>query len=202
MKKKKCRFLYILLFVILLPLILLELIVKGIIKGVKRLFRKNKKFTDKEFYQNLSIEKVDIMDGITFEQFLKRLFIYKGYQVQETARTGDYGADLVLKRDGEVTVVQAKRYNANVGARAIQEIYSARHHYHADKMKVVSNAHFTRQAEIMAEEQDIELIDREELISLMNEVKSEIEEALTIKEQQEYHEGENSGGLENFKYRI
>ena len=166
------------------------------------MFRKNKKFTDKEFYQNLAIEKVDIMDGITFEQFLKRLFIYKGYQVSETARTGDFGADLVLKRDGETTVVQAKRYNTNVGARALQEIYSARHHYHADKMMVVSNAHFTRQAETMAIEQEVVLVDREELISLINEVKAEIEASMNETEQQEMLAGSTTGGLENFKYRI
>lgn len=202
MKRKKRRIIYILLFIVLLPLIIIEFVVKAVVKVFKRLGGKKKKFTDKEFYQNLSIEKVDIMDGITFEQFLKRLFIYRGYQVSDTARTGDYGADLVLKRDGEVTVVQAKRYNANVGARAIQEIYSARHHYKASKMMVVSNAHFTRQAIEMAMEQYIELIDREELISIMNEVKGEIEENLTLNEQQEFDAGKNAGGLENFKYRI
>ena len=142
------------------------------------------------------------MDGITFEQFLKRLFIYRGYQVAETARTGDYGADLILKKDGETTVVQAKRYNANVGARAVQEIYSARHHYHADKMMVVSNAHFTRQAEMMASEQDIELVDREELISLIDEVKRDIEDNLPERDKQDYSIEKSAGGLENFKYRI
>ena len=202
MKKKKCRIVYVLLLVILFPLILIELIFKGIGKIFKRLNRKNKKFTDKEFYQNLSIEKVDIMDGITFEQFLKRLFLYRGYQVSETARTGDYGADLVLKRDGATTVVQAKRYNANVGARAIQEIYSARHHYHADHMMVVTNTHFTRQAIEMATEQEIELIDREELITLMSEVRSEIESTLTASEQEDFGSNENAGYFENFKYRI
>ena len=202
MKRKKCRFLYILLFIILFPLILVELLCKFLAKGFKKLFRKNKKFTDKEFYQNLAIEKVDIMDGITFEQFLKRLFIYQGYQVSETSRTGDFGADLVLKKDGETTVVQAKRYNANVGARALQEIYSARHHYKADKMMVVSNAHFTRQAETMAIEQEVVLVDREELISLINEVKAEIEASMNETEQQEMLAGSTTGGLENFKYRI
>lgn len=202
MKKKKCRFLFILLFVILLPIILLELLFKAILRLIKKVFKRTNKFTDKEFYQNLSIEKVDIMDGVVFEQFLKRLFIYKGYQVCETSRTGDYGADLILKNDGLTTVVQAKRYNANVGARAIQEVYSARHHYHADRMMVVTNTHFTRQAELMAEEQDVTLVDREELVAVINEVKLIIEESLNERDKLDNEETDGSRGLSNFKYRI
>lgn len=202
MKKKRGRIFYIIIFIILLPLILLELLFKGIIKVFNKKRRKNAKFSDKEFYDCLNIEKVDIMDGVAFEQFLKRLFIYRGYSVSETARTGDFGADLLLKKDGRTTVVQAKRYNNNVGAKALQEIYSARHHYKADEMMVVSNAHFTKQAQVMAEEQNIELIDREELIGMMNETREELKEQL-----QNSPEFLESGSCEdsvyeNFKYRI
>ena len=202
MKRKRNRFLYILLFIVLLPLILLEFFFKFCVKIYKKAIKRKKKFDDKEFYENLSIEKVDIMDGITFEQFLKRVFIYLGYQVSETARTGDYGADLVLKRDGETTVVQAKRYNANVGAKVVQEVFSARHHYKADKMMIVSNSHFTRQAEMMAEEQDIQLIDREDLIELIEEVKSELQSNFFIHDSGESEREDENMGLENFKYRI
>ena len=202
MKRKKNRFLFVLLFVILFPLILVELFFKAVIKLFRKARNRNKKFNDKEFYENLEIEKVDIMDGIAFEQFLKRLFIYLGYQVSETARTGDYGADLVLKRNGETTVVQAKRYSANVGAKAVQEVFSARHHYKADKMMIVSNAHFTRQAEIMAEEQEIELVDREELIALLEEVKKEIQDNFSKDIETELAQDEEVMVLDNFKYRI
>lgn len=199
-RRKKSRFWFILLFIILLPVILVELIFKGIIKLFKR--KKRGKFGDKEFYDALNIEKVDIMDGVEFERFLKRLFIFKGYQVQETARTGDYGADLILKRDGRITVVQAKRYSNNVGAKALQEIYSARAHYNADNMMVVTTANFTKQAEVMAEEQNIELIDRAELIGMINEVKEEIKENMT-KELEAEVVSENSGvSYDNFKFRI
>jgi len=202
MKKKKNIFLFILLLIVLLPVLLLELLIKSISKLIKKTTKRSKKFDDKEFYDSLSIEKVDIMDGIAFEQFLKRLFIYLGYQVADTARTGDFGADLVLKKDGLTTVVQAKRYNNNVGAKALQEIFSARHHYHADKMMVITNAHFTKQADVMADEQDIKLIDREELIAIMMEVKEEVLKNMSPQMYQEINTSNNEDVFENFKYRI
>lgn len=202
MKKKRGRIFYIIIFIVLLPIILLELLIKGIIKIFARKRQKEAKFSDREFFDCLNIEKVDIMDGIAFEQFLKRLFIYRGYNVSDTARTGDFGADLLLKKDGRTTVVQAKRYNNNVGSKALQEIYSARHHYKADEMMVVSNSHFTKQAQVMAEEQNIELIDREELIGMMNEIKEDLKERFQDSEAfMETNSSENAI-YENFKYRI
>lgn len=202
MKKKKNRFIYILIFILLLPLILVELIFKAIGKAFKKRKRNNEKFGDREFYESLNIERVDIMDGVEFERFLKRLFIYDGYAVSETARTGDYGADLLLKKDGRTIVVQAKRYNNNVGSKALQEIFSARHHYKADGMMVVCNSHFTKQAQIMAEEQGIELIDREELIGMMAEIKEELKNNLAPELQNEISSCEESELYDNFKYRI
>ena len=198
-KSKKSRLLFVLLFIVLLPIILIELFIKFLIKITFK--QKFNGLTDKEFLDSLAIQKVDIMDGITFEKFLKRLFIYKGYQVSETARTGDFGADLLLKKDGIMTVVQAKRYANNVGAKALQEIYSAKAHYHADKMMVVATSHFTRQAEVMAEEQNIELVDREELIGMMEEVKDLLKQSLNKKDLEDVEQSmENS--LDNFKFRI
>jgi len=202
MKKKKHKFFFILAFIVLLPLILIELIFKGIIKLCKKLKKNSEKFSDREFYDCLNIERVDIMDGVEFEKFLKRLFIYKGYTVSETARTGDFGADLLLKKDGRTIVVQAKRYTSNVGSKALQEIYSARHHYKADDMMVVCNTHFTKQAQIMADEQHIELIDREELVGMINEVKEMLRENMTSELQMELEEQNAVLSSDNFKYRI
>lgn len=172
-KKKKVfvRIIFILLFVLLLPLIILEKIVKGIVFIAKKRAFMRKSFGVDEFLENAYIEKIDIMEGYEFEKFLKVLFLFKGYQVKETARTGDLGADLILTHKGKITVVQAKRYNANVGSKAIQEIYSAAVHYKADNMMVVTNSKFTKQAIFMAKEQNVELVSREDLISLIDEVK-------------------------------
>lgn len=204
MAKKKpiiVRVCFIVLFVIFLPLIIIEFIAKKLVS-----FYKKKKFNAKtygasEFLENCDIEKVDIMEGFEFEKFLKVLFFYKGYKVEETKRTGDFGADLILKKDGIKTVVQAKRYNNNVGAKAIQEIYSALAHYKADEMMVVTNARFTNQAEQMAKEQNVELVDRGELVSLIEEVKQIILD-LGVQKDELAKNREFSSFEENFKYRI
>lgn len=43
-----------------------------------------------------------------------------GYDVQNTPLSGDQGADLILEKFGEKTIVQAKRYQGNVTNRAVQ----------------------------------------------------------------------------------
>lgn len=202
MAKKKnlfVRIIFILLFVVLLPLLLVEKLFKGIFYLIKKRIFLKKEFGAEEFLENAYIEKIDIMEGYEFEKFLKILFFFKGYQVKETARTGDYGADLILTKKGVVTVVQAKRYNANVGAKALQEIYSAKAHYHADEMMVVTNAGFTKQAYIMAKEQAIELVGREELLSLIEEVKEIILQSNVIKKSKESDLYASDG---DYKYRI
>ena len=202
MAKKKnlfVRIIFLVLFIVLLPLMLLEKVLKGIFYIVKKRMFLKQEFGAEEFLENAYIEKIDIMEGYEFEKFLKVLFFFKGYQVKETARTGDYGADLILTKKGKVTVVQAKRYNANVGAKALQEIYSAKAHYKADEMMVVTNAGFTKQAYIMAKEQEIELISRDELLALINEVKEIILDNNVVKKDREstFFEGDS-----DYRYRI
>jgi len=178
MKKHKTikRIIFVFLFIILLPLIIIEKIIKGIFAvAKKRKFRKIPYGVD-EFLMNADIERIDIMEGYEFEKFLMVMYMYLGYDVKETARTGDYGADLIMTKNNELTVVQAKRYNGNVGAKAIQEIYAAKEHYKAENMVVITNSYFTKQAIIMAKELDVLLIDRDELISNINETKDIIAE--------------------------
>jgi restriction system protein len=86
-----------------------------------------------------------------------------GYSVQATPVSGDWGADLILTRDGERTVVQAKRYTKSVGLEAVQEAVTARAKYHCSRSIVVTNSTFTRQARELAFANGTELWDREKL---------------------------------------
>lgn len=127
--------------------------------------RKTKKIQQSGIYQ------VDQMTGEDFERFLGELFKKRGYKVSYTATSGDYGADLVLKDGKDVIVVQAKRYSGSVGVKAVQEIIGAVRMYKATEAWVVTNSHFTRQAEKLADINDVYLIDREELLQLMKKKK-------------------------------
>ncbi|WP_139355939.1 restriction endonuclease [Clostridium felsineum] len=120
-------------------------------------------------YLNSSINIVDKMTGEEFEEFLKAHFEKLGYKVELTPKTGDYGADLVLNRNGSKTVVQAKRWMNKVGIEAVQQVIGARAYYKVDKCLVVTNNYFTPNAINLAESnKDVELWDRKELISMMD----------------------------------
>jgi restriction system protein len=92
------------------------------------------------------IDTIDRMDGITFEQRLKVLFTDLGYRVQLTRTVGDYGADLILSKDGIRTAVQAKHWNYAVGVKAVQEVVAAKAFYRCTAAIVVTTNYFTQQA--------------------------------------------------------
>lgn len=113
------------------------------------------------------IKEVDMMNGEDFERFLGELFKRRGFKVSYTAKSGDYGADLVLKDGPDIIVVQAKRYSNTVGVKAVQEIIGSVRMYNATEAWVVTNNYFTRQAEKLADINDVYLIDRDELIDMV-----------------------------------
>jgi restriction system protein len=113
------------------------------------------------------INEIDVMDGVDFERRLTHLFSDLGYRVERTRARGDYGADLVLDRDGVRTVVQAKRWTKNVGVKAIQEAVAAKPMYRCDCAMVVTNRYFTDQAKRLAEANRVTLWNRDDLTSAL-----------------------------------
>ncbi len=109
------------------------------------------------------IKDIDKFSGKVFEEYLEVLFRRLGYRVERTQFAGDYGGDLVLRKDGVRTVVQAKRYSRSVGVRAVQEVVAAKAHYDCAEAMVVTNNRFTKQAEHLADKNGVELWDRDEL---------------------------------------
>ena len=110
-----------------------------------------------------TLDSIDDMTGEEFEDWLAVLFRRAGWHVRHTATTGDFGADLVISRDGEDMVVQAKRQARPVGVAAVQQAAAARPHYDTDGAMVVTNAGFTAQAITLAGSADVELWDRDDI---------------------------------------
>ena len=121
------------------------------------------RYIKKQIYLNSPIAKVDRMTGEQFEEFLKYSFERFGYKVSLTPKTGDFGADLVCKKDGEILIIQAKRYKGKVKNTAIQEIIAAKAYYGADKCMVATNSYFTDAAVELAKANNVELWDRKTL---------------------------------------
>ena len=113
------------------------------------------------------IYDVDKMEGRQFELYLGLLFKTLGYKTKVTRSAGDYGADLVIEKDGIRTVIQAKRQSKNVGIEAVQQVYGSKAHYNAQQAWVITNRDFTEAAVKLAKSTDVKLINREQLIELM-----------------------------------
>ncbi|WP_242176458.1 restriction endonuclease [Priestia koreensis] len=119
----------------------------------------------RERLRRSGINEIDQMKGHRFEHYLKELFDGQGYKSEVTKASGDFGADLVLVKDGQKIIVQAKRYSKKVGVKAIQEIKTAQSYYKADFVWVVTNNYFTNPAIELAKANDVKLINRDLLIN-------------------------------------
>lgn len=177
MKKKPLiikRIFFIILFIVLLPVLCIVGLVKGIIKLHKKRKFNSTNYDKQMFLADADIERVDIMEGYEFEVFLRRMFFYLGFDAKETQKSKDYGADLVLKKDGKIYIVQAKRYKKSVGLGAVQEVISAKNHYGATEAICITNSRFTPEAETLAKENQVELIERAELVEILSKLKVEL----------------------------
>lgn len=123
-----------------------------------------KKIIKKKKYLKSPLSQIDVMYGEEFEEYLKYHFQKLGYKVKTTPRTNDYGADLILTKDGDKIVVQAKRWNDPVGNSAVQEVVAAKAYYKANRAMVVTNSYFTSNARSLAHVNNVELWDRSNLV--------------------------------------
>lgn len=132
--------------------------------------RKRKKSYER-LMRTTKIRDIDEMDGYVFEEFLAYLFSDLGYESLATQRSNDFGADVMLQHDEGKIVIQAKRYQDKVGLKAVQEIYAAQAFYKADEAWVITNNYYTQTAKQLAEACEVELLNRDDLIHLMQERK-------------------------------
>jgi len=113
----------------------------------------------------IDINFVDSMEGIEFENFLVGLFSKRNYKAEITQASNDQGADLIIEKLGVRTAVQAKCYSSTVGNSSVQEVTGAKQIYNCTKAMVVTNNYFTKSAIELAIANNVELIDRDSLIS-------------------------------------
>ncbi len=115
---------------------------------------------------------IDKMDGIAFEKYCMNLIMltgcFKGGKFHLTKATSDYGADIIIECiDRTKIAIQCKRIASNVKIDAIQEVAASKLHYDANVAAVITNSYFTKQAQILAQENGIALINRNSLMKLI-----------------------------------
>ena len=153
-------------------------------------FKKSEK--DKIAIFNLS--QIDSLSGVEFENFLAEIFEKMGYRVEKTKASHDYGADLLLFKGDKKIVVQAKCYTKAVGIKAVQEIVGAMQHYMANEAFVATNNYFSKDAEVLALENNVKLIDRTVIENILSKYDVKIEKqsggvvALSDKARQEINQ--------------
>jgi restriction system protein len=126
------------------------------------------------------IVEIDRMEGREFELYLQTLLTKMGYQVSVTPYVGDYGGDLIARKGGKSTVIQAKRYKKRVGVKAVQEALAARGYYNCTDARVITNSSFTIQAMVLAKANGVELWGREELVTAICEARKRPSESVIL----------------------
>jgi len=135
---------------------------------------------------NSGIFEIDQMTGEDFEERLKILFTNLGYKANRTVSGStkpDYGADLIIEKNGIKTVVQAKRWRTDffVGEGAVREAYSAKNYYNCTEAMVVTNTNFSNMAWNLAKVNNVKLWNRPYLIRMLLEEKEKISKPQTIR---------------------
>ncbi|OON99119.1 MAG: hypothetical protein ATN35_02090 [Epulopiscium sp. Nele67-Bin004] len=122
-----------------------------------------KKIAPPILHSEAEMEKIDKMDGYTFEIFICNILEKHNYKSYVTPRSRDFGADVIAEKDGIKIAVQVKRYTKNVGQSAVREANSAKDYYETETSMVVTNSYFTKSAKQLANKCGVKLIDRDEL---------------------------------------
>lgn len=104
-----------------------------------------------------------------FEALVGEVFRRRGYTVTETASGADGGIDLVLKKQGEIFLVQCKQWKAyKVGVTTVRELYGVMAARGATGGFVVTSGIFTEEARAFAAGRNIELMDGKALHVLIS----------------------------------
>ena len=126
---------------------------------------KNKELGRREIEQK--IEELFLLSPREFEEYVSQLYASLGYEVELTPYSNDKGVDIVMTLDETKYVVQCKRYKKTVGSPDIQKFIGSIDHFNADKGIFVTTGLFSFEAEKMAAQHPIELVNRVELAKLI-----------------------------------
>ena len=109
----------------------------------------------------------NIDNGYDFEDYIVSLLRRNGFRkVRTTPKSGDYGADIIAEKDGEMYAVQCKLYGKSVGVKAVQEVFSAMQYYNCHAAVVATNSRFSRNAMNLADSTGTILWDRDVLVDM------------------------------------
>jgi restriction endonuclease Mrr len=111
------------------------------------------------------------LDPVSFERYVLKYFSLLGFDCEDTAVSGDHGIDGVIKRGGEMSLIQCKRYLQAVGEPEIRDFLGTVTKFSARCGYFVTTSTFNLRAREFAEGTSLVLIDGDELAQRINELK-------------------------------
>lgn len=110
-----------------------------------------------------------------FEELVGEAYRRQGYRVIENDSAGpDGGVDLVISREGKRYLVQCKQYRSQkVGVKVVREMFGLVAAEKATGGIVITSGQFTRDADTFANDKSLELVDGEQLVSLISAVQKD-----------------------------
>ncbi len=123
--------------------------------------------------KTLTIVDIDRLNPNLFEASIAALYKSEGFEIYLTPYSNDKGVDVVVLKNGENYLIQAKQTKSLVGNEAIQEICTAKKYYEdkfSEKFNLltITNNDYSSSALILAKSNDITLFNRGQLENMVH----------------------------------
>ena len=123
---------------------------------------------------NRGLASIAALGWRDFERLVGEAFRRQGYTVEESGLGGaDGGIDLILRKDGQRTLVQCKQWRRRkVPVNVVREMYGLLAHHDAHAVQIATVGGFTADAARFAQGKPITLIDGETLLAMLRAVQA------------------------------
>ncbi|TYB94774.1 MAG: hypothetical protein FXF54_05475 [Kosmotoga sp.] len=117
------------------------------------------------------LKEVKKMSRKEFISFVNFHFMRLGYITEKTRQTGETSADFIIKKNNRKSAVLVIRSDRKIGVRIVEGVLSAYRFLDCSSFAVVTDNFFSDEAKEFAEDNNIELWDRNKLASSIIAVK-------------------------------
>ncbi|MCW8108792.1 DUF2034 domain-containing protein [Alteromonas ponticola] len=128
----------------------------------------------KQLNAQRNLQTVRDLHWRNFEELVAEAFRRQGYRVTEGGFGADGGIDLELRKSDELVLVQCKQWRAQkVGVSVVREMFGVLTAGNANQAIIVCSGKFTQQAVEFASDKPIELLNGNQLLSLVKDVQTD-----------------------------
>lgn len=117
-----------------------------------------------KLFDATGVGKIDFMDQATFEKYLQQYFKEEGYIATLVPTKNKPGADVVLKKGDQSIAIFAHATETVADANAMQHAIANMGKYPNSEIWAVTNYRYNAEAEGLAIQHNIKILDREDLL--------------------------------------